>query len=660
VSGQVAGEKMDEAILETAQDSAEAKKIAKELEDNLAPRRTLAGPVAIVVSTIAVAMTLFQIYATLIDPIDPWFLRAWHLSFAAVLGFLTIPGWRAAKRRIHAVDVAFAVAAVAGTVYIIVEFQTLLYRAGVFPTMPDVIMGTITLILVIELTRRAAGLALPVITLIFISYAFLGPYLPGMLYHRGYDFERTISFIYSLDGIYGVPLAVSSTFVFLFILFGAFLRASGGGQLFIDATTSLFGSVRGGPAKISVVSSSLFGTISGSSVANVVGTGAFTIPLMKSLGYRSHFAGAVESVSSTGGQIMPPVMGAGAFLMAELTGRAYAEIAIAAAIPAFLYYQAAYWMIDFEAVRHGIKGIPRNLLPNFAKVVKERWFLFLPVVMLVYVLIGLQLSPTRAGIAGVIACIVASWFYAANRMGPRRTWAAMDAAARGAIDVAATCASAGIIIGILSLTGLGMKFATVLLGYAGDNLLLALVLTMVVSIVLGMGMPTTAAYAVAASVIAPGLARIGLDLLTAHMFVFYFACLSAITPPVAVASYAAAAIAQSRPMTVAYTSMKLGIAGFIVPYMFVFGPSLLMRGAPHEVFITVVTASVGILFLAAAVQGWLWKNMVIWQRVILFVASLFMIRTGLETDLIGLGLGTLVLVTIKLGIIDRNPALHGN
>ena len=474
----------------------------------------------------------------------------------------------------------------------------------------------------------------------FLIYAFAGPYLPGLLEHRGYTASRFVTYLYTDNGVLGPTTAVSSTYIILFITFAAFLQASRVGDYFVNFAFAAAGRTRGGPAKVAVFASGLMGMINGTSAGNVVATGSLTIPLMKKVGYHPRSAGGIEAAASTGGQIVPPIMGAGAFIMAEVTGIPYTEIAVAALLPAALYFLSIYFMVDLEARRDGMQGLSRDQLPVFRQLVKQV-YLFLPIVILVSTLY-MGYSVIRAGTLAMISAAVVSWF-TPHWMGPKALLNALSLGARMAIPLIAVCACAGIIVGVISLTGVGARFASMLLGIADASHLLALFFAMCISILLGMGMPTTAAYAVAASVVAPGLQQIGIPPLVAHFFVFYYAVLSAITPPVALAGYAAAAIAGTDPLKTAVTSFKFGLAAFIVPFMFFYNPALLMEGSWFEILRVAITAGVGIYLLAAAVQAWFLNGRVNWiQRVLLLVAALAMIAGGLMTDLIGLGLGALV------------------
>jgi TRAP transporter 4TM/12TM fusion protein len=529
-------------------------------------------------------------------------------------------------------------------VYIFTVFDDWIYRVGVVPTNWDFFFSALFVIGVWEMARRTAGWPLAILTIIFILYGHYGSYLPGLFYHRGYSWERMITYLFSLDGILGLPVQASAHYIFLFVLFGAFVEASGAGKFFVDFARCIAGRARGGPAKVSIVSSALIGTASGSSVANVVVDGVFNIPLMKASGFRATIAGAVEAMNSSGGQIVPPVMGAGAFLMAEILSVPYSVVCLGAIIPALLYYNAAYWMIDFYSAGAGLRGMTREELPVFRKIMMEKGYLLIPLIALLVCLMVLMYSPYRAAMVGIVTLILASWVRRETRMGPTAIIKTLSDGARGAIEIIATCAAAGIIVGVLTQTGLGQKFAMIIFSYSQGNLLLALIFTALVAAVLGMGMPTTAAYAIGASVLAPALVKdFQVIPLAAHLFIFYFACLSALTPPVALAAFAAAAIANARPWDVGWQSMRFAIAGFIIPFMFVYGPAMVLEGTSWEITTTVITGLLGTLCLAASVQGWLLTRVGAIQRAILLVAAFTLIKPGWITDVIGLGLFALVL-----------------
>ncbi|HRQ59714.1 MAG TPA: TRAP transporter fused permease subunit [Azoarcus taiwanensis] len=557
------------------------------------------------------------------------------------------------RGRVALPDVLLAIAAITVGVYIIAHAEFLRTRAQVFPHLNDMYASIAGILLILELTRRLAGLALVIIVAVFIAYGFVGPWLPGVLEHRGYAPQRFFAFLYTDNGVLGPTTAISSTYIILFITFAAFLQASRVGEYFVNFAFAAAGGTRGGPAKVAVFSSALMGTINGTSAGNVVSTGSLTIPLMKKVGYKPQTSASIEAAASSGGQILPPIMGAGAFIMAEITGIAYADIVIAAIIPAALYFLSVYFMVDKEALKKGMRGLPREELPEFAKLARQA-FLFIPIFTLIGALF-LGYSVIRAGTLAMAAAAVVSWF-TPFRMGPKQILYAFEIAARMSLQLVAVCAAAGVIVGVIALTGIGTRFSSMLLGLAGQSQLVALFFAMCVSIILGMGMPTTAAYAVAASVIAPGLIQLGIEPLTAHFFIFYYAVMSAITPPVALAAYAGAAIAQSDPMKTSVESFKIGLAAFVVPFMFFYSAPLLMQGEWHQNLHAFVTAAFGIYLLASGILGWFFGIVGSVLRVVLIIAALAMIAGGLMSDIIGLSVAALVFLIQRKFVTPKNVA----
>ncbi len=466
--------------------------------------------------------------------------------------------------------------------------------------------------------------------------------------------QRFFSQVYTDIGVLGPTTAVSSTYIILFIIFAAFLQASKVGDYFVNFAFACAGRSRGGPAKVSIFASGLMGMINGTSAGNVVSTGSLTIPLMKKVGYSKKTAGAVEAAASTGGQIMPPIMGAGAFIMAEITGIPYTEIAIAAVIPAILYFASVYFMVDLEAAKTGMRGMRKEELPQL-KVLLRQVYLFVPILILVVALF-VGYSVIRAGTLATVAAAVVSWL-SPNKMGLRGMLKALELAGIMSIQIIVVCACAGVIVGVIALTGVGARFSSMLLGVADASQLLALVFAMLISIVLGMGMPTTAAYAVAASVVAPGLIQLGIDPLTAHFFVFYFAVVSAITPPVALASFAAAGISGANPMQTSMASFKIGLAAFIVPFMFFYNGALLMNDSIPAIAQALITASAGVYLLSAGVQGWFMNLRTNWLvRSLLIAAAFLMIEGGGLTDLVGIATAVLAAgLQKKLGARQLAP-----
>lgn len=614
-------------------------------------KRQLTGLPGLLFFWLCVSFTVFHLLVLNVYPIDSILFRAIHVGWGGVLcfGLYTFKAGRSLDR-IPLIDWLLILLSIACCGYVAYYIDELQFRAGALFEPGDVAAGFIGTLLILEMTRRTAGLALPIIAGVFILYCFIGPWLPGILYHRGYNFGFFFSYIYSDQGIFGVTTQVSSSYIVLFITFGAFLTVSKAGDYMNDLAVSLVGWARGGPAKVAVLSGVLFGTISGSAVGNVVASGMITIPMMRRVGYDRSTAGAIEATSSTGGQITPPVMGAGAFLMAEITGIAYTEIALAAVIPCLLFYIACYVHCDLHAVKNGLRGLPRSELTPIS-IMLRKIYLLAPVVVLIWALVA-GYSEFRAGTLAIFSALVASWISREHRMGVKSTLEALQTAARETSQLVAICACAGIIVGVIALTGIGGRFSHLILSVAGENKVLAMFFAMFISLVLGMGMPTTAAYAVAASVVAPGLIRIGIEPLVAHMFIFYYAVISSITPPVALASFAAAAIAQADQWRTAMIAVKLGLATFIVPFMFFISPALLAQGDPLTILHVFVTASAGVFFLACSTEGWLNGPVTLPLRVLLFAGSICLIVPETITDLVGVGIG--------LGIWFYQRARHGS
>ncbi len=589
-----------------------------------------------------VLFTVFHLWSLNFYPLDPLIFRSVHVSFGGAIGFMLYRfGENTPREGVPWYDWVLALLSILCFVYIYIELDGLLFRTGAAPLPMDVVLGVVGTLLVLDLTRRCAGLALPIIAIVFLLYCFVGPWMPGVLQHKGYEVSFLFSYIYSMEGVFGPTTAVSSTYIILFITFAAFLQVSKVGDYFIDFAFAIAGRRRGGPAKVAVLSSALMGTINGTSAGNVAATGTFTIPLMKKVGYPPKSAAAIEAAASTGGQLMPPVMGAGAFIMAEITGVKYADIMVAAVLPSLLYFLAVYFMVDNESKRLNMSGLPADELPQIGEMMR-RAYLFAPLVILIGGLVA-GYSVIRSGALGLISALLVSWLHAETRMGPRKIVDALHHGAKGTIQLLAVCACAGIIVGVIGLTGVGLRFSSMILAIAGDSQFLALVFAMAIAILLGMGMPTTAAYAVAASVVAPGLIKLGISPLVAHMFVFYYAVISAITPPVALAAYAGAAIAGSDPMRTSFTSFLYGAAAFLVPFMFFYSPSLLLQGGDWvRIVHYAVTAIVGVYLLAGSLQRWFLGPLKRIPMLLLLAAAVLLVAGGLITDLIGLGLAVAV------------------
>ena len=581
-------------------------------------------------------------------------IETWHfgypLMFATAAAILLSWSYRQVREKLSLPDLVLMVCAVASAGYLLVMYNSPLRMSTgtAFAPVGISYAAIAGCLLILELTRRLTGNALVIITALFLVYVFAGPLLPGFLGYPGLSITRFFSQVYTDIGVLGQTTAVSSTYIILFIIFAAFLQASKVGDYFINFAFAAAGRARGGPAKVAIFASGLMGMINGTSAGNVVSTGSLTIPLMKKVGYSNRSAGAIEAAASSGGQIMPPIMGAGAFIMAEITGIPYREIAAAALIPAALYFLSVYFMVDMEAAKKGMQGMRKEEIPQFRRLAKHA-YLFAPIIILIGALF-MGYSVIRAGTLATAAAAVVSWL-SPNKMGPVAILRALQLASNMAIQIIAVCACAGIIVGVIALTGVGARFSSLLLGLAGFSQLLALFFAMCISILLGMGMPTTAAYAVAASVVAPGLINIGIQPLIAHFFVFYFAVMSAITPPVALASYAAAGISGDNAMATSVASFKIGLAAFIVPFMFFYSPALLMEGTGWQILRVAVTASIGIFMLSSAVQAWLIGPVKLPVRLGMLVSALFLIYGGLYTDIAGLAIG------IALYMLQRG--MHG-
>lgn len=610
-----------------------------DLESNY---RSLEGSWALVVKIIAISMSLYQLYTAVFGILPAQLQRTWHLGFALLQIFLLYPspGKRDAKKMstMAPLDVIFAILGAGVNLYWIIGYQGILLRAGDQTTL-DLVVGAIAILLVLEASRRIVGMPITIIATAALIYCYAGPYLPGFLAHRGFSVERIIAHMfYTTEGILGSPISVSSTFVFLFIMFGTVLEKTGIGQFIIDLANAIAGRAVGGPAKVAVIASAMQGTVSGSSVANVVGTGTFTIPLMKSIGYNPDFAGAVEAAASTGGQIMPPIMGAAAFLMAEFTGIPYARIALAGVLPALLYFSGVGIGVHLEARRTGLEGLPEERVPKFWRVVRAQGYLISPLLALIFIMASGS-TPNKAALIAMALALLITAFSARTRLSVKDLIEILESAARGALSVAAATAAAGMIVGTITLTGLGLKMGNGLVALAGGNLYLTMFLTMIASLILGMGTPTTANYIITSTIAAPALIKLGVPMLAAHMFVFYFGIVADITPPVALAAYAGSGIAKGNPLRTGINATKLAIGAFLIPYMFVMSPQLLLIDVTFLGAIRMtVGALAGMLAVEAGVQGWFVKQTNILERVLLVVAGLLMIDPGVTSDMIGIPL----------------------
>lgn len=612
--------------------------------------------------TIAIAMAAYHVNAIVFGAPEAILFRATHLIFAVVLIFLLYRAraartegpasdeQRAADARLPGLpDYGLLVLGAAPILYLFWNYDYIVNRIYYIDdlTPMDMTMGVVMTLIVLEATRRVIGWALPVTAVVFLAY--------GLLIARLEPMRLLDQLFMTTEGIFGVPLSVSASYVLIFVLFGSFMERTGTGQLFMDFAMALTGHSAGGPGKVSVVSSSLFGTISGSAVANVMVDGPISIPLMKRSGFAPHFAAGVEATASTGGQIMPPIMGAAAFVMAEFLAVSYGQVVIWAIIPAILYYVACFAAVHFEAKKNGLVGVPRAELPRLGEVIRVRGHLFIPVLTILAVMYSGYSAPLAA-LAGTVMCFPVAALRRSTRdcvTLPNLVEAFVDGA-KNALGVAAACACAGIVIGIVTLSGLGIVFTQVVVGLAKDTLLLALLLTMVAGIVLGMGMPTTPAYIIMTALLVPAIIKLGVIPPAAHMFAFYFAVLSAITPPVALAVFAAAGLAKADLWKSGWAAMRVGAAGFVVPFMLVYDPALMMIGDWPAVLWTSATAAIGCMLLAAGLAGYLLTPAPLWQRAALVVAALLLVKPGLWTDLSGFALAGAV---VAAQILARKSAM---
>lgn len=602
-------------ILPTSNEE-EMKQMMKELDREQAYREHKCWRQYITV-IISVIFVVFQLYATLSGTIPAQILRATHLAFVQLLAFLLFPPTKHSRRdTLPWYDVVLGVLGASCWLYIVINFDSLVRRSG-NNTVLDVIIGIIGILILFESCRRIVGLPIMIIAAVFIVFAFTGKYLPGFLHHRGYSLQRIVCHLfYNTEGIMGTPIGACSTFIFLFILFGALLEKTGIGHFFIDVCNAIAGGASGGPAKVAVLSSALLGTVSGSSVSNTVGSGSFTIPMMKKLGYKGEFAGAVEAAASTGGQLMPPIMGAAAFLMAESLGLPYITIVKAAIIPAILYFTGIFITVHLEAKKLGLKGLPKDQLPRFLPLILRKGYMILPLVVIIFFLCSGK-TAVFAALMGIVSCVLVGLGVSISDLahgrkpsfGGKDIVEVMCTAARNIISVAIACGMAGIIIGIVTLTGLGLRLGNGLVSLAHGQLFLTLVFTMLASIILGMGAPTTANYLITSTITAGAIIALGIQPLAAHMFAFYFGIIADVTPPVALAAIAGAAIAKAKPMKTAVNATKLAIGAFIIPYMFVYNSKMLMIDASILSIITIaLTAILGMFGISVALEGYGFNN----------------------------------------------------
>ncbi len=632
-------EKTEEMIHE---DEERMQQVLKDF-DRESNTRHFEGVPMIVIKAMLIAFSVFVIWMNVFSTLPEQIRRASFIGIVIFMAFILYPVKKNHASKINKVPIYDFILGIVGSgcfFYYVVNFQTIVDRAGRLTT-PDMVVGIIGILILFEICRRVVGVPILVVVACFILYAYFG---------GGFSVKRIIAHLfYTTEGVIGTPLGVCSTFIVLFILFGSFLDKTGVGRFFIEIANSIAGSATGGPAKVAVISSALQGMISGSSVANTVGSGSFTIPMMKKTGYAPEFAAAVEASASTGGQIMPPIMGAAAFLMAEMTGFEYSKIVVAAILPAFLYFTGIFLMVHFEAKKLGLKGLSKEEIPNFFSLMLSRGYLLLPLAVLVYCMMS-GFTSSMSAIYAIVTSIIVSMFRKDTRMTPKAFGEALENGARNTIGVAVACSMAGMIVGVVTLTGIGLKLATGLLALSGGVTIVALFFTMIACIILGMGVPTTANYVIMATITAPIVVKLGVPVLAAHMFVFYFGIVADITPPVALAAYAGSAIAHSNPLKTGVTATRIAITAFIIPYVFAFNPDmLLVEGSLVSAVMITISAFIGMLGIATGMEGFMTTKLNIVQRIMCLLGGILLIIPGSSTDIIGIVLVLIVFAMQHIG-----------
>ncbi|MGM0419700.1 MAG: TRAP transporter permease [Bacillota bacterium] len=672
---------------ETKQKQDLEQKNPEDIEKSLGLTRNIAGFWALAATILAVSVSIFHFYTSGFGLLISFQQRSLHVAFLMVLSFILYPMKDEDNERVPWYDILLAVAGATTSLYIFFNHYELAFRAGVPETL-DLIMGGIAILLVLEATRRSIGKALPIIASVFLVYAYFGPYMPGLLAHRGFSLQRIIAHLYlTTEGIFGIPIGVSATFVFMFVLFGAVMEQSGIGAYIIRVVFSGLGHQQGGPAKAAVVTSGLMGMISGSSIANTVTTGSFTIPVMKKMGFKPEVAGGIEVAASTNGQFLPPIMGAAAFIMIEFTGLPYVEIIKAAFIPAILSYVAIFGIVHLQAAKTGLKGLPKSeLKPFFPTLIKGIYFI-IPIIGLVYLLVVRRITPLGSAYWAIIMAIIVSlgaklviyyWCNKYNKVAGtveqddlpidptkeskqglfskkeigtsffKELFSAFEIGAKNMIGIAMACACAGIIIGVVTLSGLGLRMTSLILTLSRGNLFITLVLTMLASLLLGLGLPTTAKYIIVATLTAPALTRLGVPIIAAHLFILYFGVLADDTPPVGLAAYAAAAVAGSDPVKTGLLGFKFDLAAFILPFIFVYSPMMLMIDVTwYKLIWIVITALIGMYAWSAGIQNYLFTRTRWWERIGLLGFAILSTVPNIQFDLIGLAGIFLIYVTQK-------------
>lgn len=628
-----------------AQEAAAAE-IAAQYDAESRTRTTTWRPLAMLITAVATFLALYHMYTAYFGTPPTLIHRSIHVSAILFLIFLLYPPFRKAQGKTwHLIDAALAILSVIPTLYLTIDYEKLVLQAGRFSE-TDILVATLLVVLVLEAARRVSGIALPILAILFILFGLFGREMPGILRHRGYDWDTlAYNFLATTEGIFGTAIGVSATYIILFILFGAFLAKSGMSALFNDLALAIAGQTRGGPAKVAAIASGFMGSINGSAIANVVSTGAFTIPMMKKVGYSRTFAGAVESTASVGGQILPPVMGAAAFIMAETLGVPYTTVAITAIVPALLYYISLIVQIHLRATRQGLQGVSRENLPAVWDVLKERGHLLIPLLFLIYMLFFSGRTILYSALLTIVVTVIVATLRKSTRMNITDIIGALEDGVRQTLGVAAACASVGVIVGVVTLSGFGVTLAGAIVSLSGGILFWTLVFTMLACLVLGMGLPSIPAYIITATMAAPALTTLGVEPIVAHLFVFYFGLFANITPPVALAAFAAAGISGGNPMRTGFTALKLAGAGFVIPFIFAYSPELLLRDVTlGEGIAVVATALIGILLLCTAMEQHFMVNMSWYLAIIMAVGAIMMLNSDMMFSLLGAGIGIAVLL----------------
>ncbi len=601
-------------------------------------RRLLMGSVGKLITLLAVSLAIFQLYTAFFGLLPTMQQRSFHVAFILSMIFLLYPASKNSPRnRVPILDWILALVSAGCALYVFFGYESIALRAGITYGY-EIVLGGIFTALVFEAGRRVLGYILPCFCSLFLLFAYFGRYMPGPLQHFGLSVPRIIEELYlTTDGLFGLVTGVSATYIYLFILFGAFLKVTNTAEFFNDIAMALTGHRKGGPAKIAVVSSALVGTISGSTSANVATTGTFTIPLMKQIGYPSHFAAAVEAAASSGGQIMPPIMGSAAFIIADTLSIPYIKIVIAAIVPALLYYWGIWCSLSLEASRLRLEGLPKDTLPKAGKVLLNSGYKAIPLFVIVYLLVK-GYNPLYSGCWGIISCVLLSFLKKSDRLNVKSLISTLEDGSKGALSVAMACVIVGVVVGMMGATGVALRIGDAIIAMTQGHLVATMIVAMILSVLLGMGMPSTASYVMASVVAAPAMVLLGVNPLDAHMFVFFYAVLSTITPPVCVGAYTAAGIAGSDPNRTAFTAVKLALPGFIVPFIFVLAPEILLTNVTSWITTTqaVVTAIIGVFLLASASENYVMAPLHWYERLLALIGSLVLLYPGTLSDICGL------------------------